>query len=239
MRTFDRASYGFSDPPPRPQILSDVVDDLHRALEAGAISQPFVLLGNSLGGVEARLYAELWPTEVVGMILDDTSPAAEGLINQQQPDFDEVIGRDEYLPRNYTAYLLASHGPLDPSSPEYKDCSFTLPRDTPTAFKKRWPKFFTADYFAGQVLLMRSVCTTGTTALITAALARCPWLCCRRRIRWGTWNANTPAIVRFNRSYLKVWIGMHEALARLPRAAYTDSSRDQVTRYSWMSAGGH
>jgi hypothetical protein len=32
---------------------------------------------------------------------------------------------------------------------------------------------------------------------------------------WGTWNANTPAIVRFNRSYLKIWIGMHEALAHL------------------------
>jgi hypothetical protein len=35
--TFDRAGYGFSDPGPRPQILSDVVDDLHAALNAGPI----------------------------------------------------------------------------------------------------------------------------------------------------------------------------------------------------------
>ena len=34
---FDRAGYGFSDPGPRPQILSDVVDDLHAALNAGPI----------------------------------------------------------------------------------------------------------------------------------------------------------------------------------------------------------
>src|ERR1700733_14675661 len=34
---FDRASFGFSDPAPRPQILSDTVNDLHAALEAAPI----------------------------------------------------------------------------------------------------------------------------------------------------------------------------------------------------------
>src|ERR1700690_2215869 len=37
---FDRAGYGFSDPGPRPQILSDVVDDLHAALNAGPMQGP-------------------------------------------------------------------------------------------------------------------------------------------------------------------------------------------------------
>jgi uncharacterized membrane protein len=32
---FERAGYGFSDRGPRPQILSDMVDDLHAALKAG------------------------------------------------------------------------------------------------------------------------------------------------------------------------------------------------------------
>src|SRR5919108_2058295 len=52
---FDRAGYGFSDPAPRPQILSDVVEDLHAALKAGPIPGPYVLVGHSLGGVEVRL----------------------------------------------------------------------------------------------------------------------------------------------------------------------------------------
>ena len=64
---FDRAGYGFSDPGPRPQIISDVVDDLHAALSTGSIPGPYVLVGHSLGGIEARLYAQRWPKEVVGM----------------------------------------------------------------------------------------------------------------------------------------------------------------------------
>jgi pimeloyl-ACP methyl ester carboxylesterase len=213
--SFDRAGYGFSDPPPRPQILSDVVDDLHRALEGGAISGPFVLLGHSLGGVEARLYAERWPMEVVGMILDDTSPAAEGLINEEQPDFDEVIGRESYASDKLHCALLASHGALDPSSPEYKHCSFALPSDTPIEFRKRWPKFFTADYFAGQVSLMSSVYTHRYDSVDHRSLGAMPLVVLSAENSWGTWNANTPAIARFNRSYLKIWIGMHEALAHL------------------------
>src|SRR3984957_19230231 len=61
---FDRAAYGFSDPASRPQILSDVVEDLHKALQAGSIPGPYVLVGHSLGGLEARIYAQRWPEEV-------------------------------------------------------------------------------------------------------------------------------------------------------------------------------
>ena len=44
---FDRAAYGFSDPPSRPQIVSEVVEDLHKVLHSGSI--PYVLVGHSLG----------------------------------------------------------------------------------------------------------------------------------------------------------------------------------------------
>jgi hypothetical protein len=44
---FDRAAYGFSDPPSWPQIISGVVEDLHAALKAGAIPGPYVLVGHS------------------------------------------------------------------------------------------------------------------------------------------------------------------------------------------------
>jgi pimeloyl-ACP methyl ester carboxylesterase len=83
--TFDRASFGFSDPAFRPQVLSDMVDDLHAALKAAPVPGPYVLVGHSLGGVEARLYAQRWPLDVVGVILVDTSPAGEGLIEGNQP----------------------------------------------------------------------------------------------------------------------------------------------------------
>ncbi len=46
--SLDRASYSFRDPAPRPQILSEVVDDLHAAIKAGSIPGPYILVGHSL-----------------------------------------------------------------------------------------------------------------------------------------------------------------------------------------------
>jgi len=213
--TFDRASYGFSDPAPRPQVLSDVVEDLHAALKAGSIPGPYVLLGHSLGGIEVRLYAQRWPQEVVGMILDDTSPAAEGLSNENQPDFDAVIGRERYASDKLFCILLAANGPLEPTRPEYKDCSLRLPKDTPAAFRKKAPQFFTAAYFASQVSLMSSIYVHEYDSVDRRSLGDMPLVVLSAENSWETWDESNPAVARFNRSYLPVWIGMHDALAHL------------------------
>src|SRR4029077_63344 len=144
---FDRAAYGFSDPALQPQIISEVVEDLHKALHTGSIPGPYVLVGHSLGGLEARVYAQRWPEDVVGMVLVDTSPAGEGLINENQPYFDEAAGRESYAGYMMHCASLAEHGAFQQSSPELTDPSAVLPSDTPAAFRKVWPQFFTASYF--------------------------------------------------------------------------------------------
>jgi hypothetical protein len=53
------------------------------------------------------------------MVLVDTSPAGEGLIDEDQPGFDEVIGRESYAAEELHCAFLAAHGPLEPSRPEY------------------------------------------------------------------------------------------------------------------------
>ena len=204
---FDRAGYGFSDPAPRPQILSEVVDDLHAALRAGSIPGPYVLVGHSLGGLEARVYSQRWPTEVVGMVLDDTSPAGEGLIDEDQPGFDEVVGRESYAAGKLHCALLASHGPLEPSRPEYKDCSFALPSDTPAAFRKIAPQFYTAYYFADQVSLMSSVFTHRYDSVDHRLLGAMPLVVLSAENSW-----ETPAGAPFSQAY---WIALHEDLAHL------------------------
>jgi pimeloyl-ACP methyl ester carboxylesterase len=211
---FDRAAYGFSDPAPRPQIVSDVVEDLHKALQAGSIPGPYVLVGHSLGGLEARVYAQRWPAEVVGMVLVDTSPAAEGLIDESQPGFDQADGRESYTSDMLHCAFLALHGPLEPSMPQYKDCSSVdaLPSDTPAAFRKSWPQFFTAYYFADKVSLMSSVYTHRYDSADHRRLGAMPLVVLSPET---TWNTDTPAAARFSRSYQTVWIAMHEALARL------------------------
>jgi pimeloyl-ACP methyl ester carboxylesterase len=209
---FDRAAYGFSDPPTRPQILSDVVDDLHAALNAGPIPGPYVLVANSLGGIEARVYAQRWPNEVAGMVLVDTSPAGEGFIDEAQPGFDEAFGEEKYASDMLHCAFLAAHGPFDTSSQEYKDCSAELPSDTPAAFKKIFPQFFTAYYFADKVSLMSSIYTHRYDSVDHRRLGAMPLVVLSPET---TWKAATPAQIRVSQSYEKVWIAMHQALAHL------------------------
>jgi pimeloyl-ACP methyl ester carboxylesterase len=217
--TFDRASYGFSDPAPRPQILSDVVDDLHTALKAGSIPGPYALVGHSLGGIEARLYAQRWPKEVAGMVLVDTSPAGEGLINEDQPGFDEVIGRESYAADMLHCAFLVANGPLEPSRPEFKDCSSALPSDTPTAFRKAWPQFFTAYYFADKVSLMSSVYTHRYDSVDHRRLGAMPLVVLSTEYSWG--ESGTPAGVWFHRSTRRSGLLCTRPWRTSPRVAYT------------------
>jgi len=204
---FDRAGYGFSDPAPRPQIISDVVDDLHSALEAGSIPGPYVLVGHSLGGLEARIYAQRWPAEVVGMVLDDPSPAGEGLIDEDQPGFDEVVGRETYAANSLRCGLLAAHGPIQPDRPEYKECVLPLPSDTPAAFRRIWPQFFTPYYAADRVSLMSSLYTHRYDGVDHLHLGAMPLVVLSAENSWGT-----PVDARFKQGY---WVALHEALAHL------------------------
>jgi pimeloyl-ACP methyl ester carboxylesterase len=68
---FDRAGMGFSDPGPFPRTTSRIVSDLRAALTALEVGPPYVLVGHSLGSLDARLFAFLHPDEVVGMVLVD------------------------------------------------------------------------------------------------------------------------------------------------------------------------
>jgi D-alanyl-D-alanine carboxypeptidase len=60
-----------SDAVPQPRTAPEMVADLHALLQAAAVPGPYVLAGQSLGGLLARLYASSYPDEVVGMVLID------------------------------------------------------------------------------------------------------------------------------------------------------------------------
>ena len=46
---------------------------LHTLVERAAEAGPFVLVGHSIGGLNARMYADLYPHEVVGIVLIDAA----------------------------------------------------------------------------------------------------------------------------------------------------------------------
>ena len=70
---YDRAGLGWSDPVPGVRTQQDMVEDLHRLLAARKLPGPLVLVGHSMGGLLARLYAKLHPADVAAIVLVDAS----------------------------------------------------------------------------------------------------------------------------------------------------------------------
>jgi len=68
---YDRAGSGKSDPGPQPRTMDAEVADLHALLERSGITEPIVFVGQSLGGILARLYFHKYPDSVAGMLLID------------------------------------------------------------------------------------------------------------------------------------------------------------------------
>jgi pimeloyl-ACP methyl ester carboxylesterase len=69
--SYDRAGYGWSDDGPLPQTSVQSVKELHTLLANAGENPPFVLVGHSFGGTNIRIYNQLYPGDVAGMVLAD------------------------------------------------------------------------------------------------------------------------------------------------------------------------
>lgn len=71
--SYDLAGFAWSDPGPVPRTMRQEAYELHTLLKAARLKGPYVLIGHSLGGLIARVYAEAYPSEVAGMVLVDAT----------------------------------------------------------------------------------------------------------------------------------------------------------------------
>jgi pimeloyl-ACP methyl ester carboxylesterase len=70
---YDRAGLGWSDPGFRPRTAHVMAEELHQLLEAAGIPKPYILVGASLGGLNVRVFAHIYPQEVAGLVLLDAA----------------------------------------------------------------------------------------------------------------------------------------------------------------------
>jgi pimeloyl-ACP methyl ester carboxylesterase len=73
--SYDRAGMAWSDPGPAPRTMKQEVHELHLLLQKAGIKGPFVLVGQSYGGLLSLLHARQYRREVAGIVLvDSTDP---------------------------------------------------------------------------------------------------------------------------------------------------------------------
>ena len=68
---YDRAGYGWSDMSPHSRTSEIIVGELDRLLTNAKIEPPYLLVGNSFGTYNMRLYAHRFPEKVIGLVLTD------------------------------------------------------------------------------------------------------------------------------------------------------------------------
>ncbi|NEN83947.1 alpha/beta fold hydrolase [Paenibacillus elgii] len=72
--TYDRAGYAWSEKANTARTGANIVQELHSALKKEGIDGPYLLVGHSLGGLYARLFAQTYPNDITGLVLIDARP---------------------------------------------------------------------------------------------------------------------------------------------------------------------
>lgn len=67
--TYDRAGSGWSDAGPLPRTASQFAKELRTLLRQANIPGPYVLAGHSLGGLPVRVFTNMYPSDVAGVVL--------------------------------------------------------------------------------------------------------------------------------------------------------------------------
>jgi pimeloyl-ACP methyl ester carboxylesterase len=83
--SYDRGGYAWSEPGARPRSFSQLALELHTALDRLGATAPYVLVGQSYGGLVVRGFAAQYRSEVVGMVLVDAVHEDQRVIYGGQP----------------------------------------------------------------------------------------------------------------------------------------------------------
>ena len=71
--SYDRAGYGWSGKNLGAGTSIEIVEDLRNSLNQLGVKPPYILVGHSFGGLNMRLYAQLYPNEVSSLLLIDST----------------------------------------------------------------------------------------------------------------------------------------------------------------------
>lgn len=98
-----------SDPPRARQTGGAVIASLRELLGQAGLAPPYVLVGHSLGGLHANLFARRHPQDVAGvLLLEATHPADHAVLKKHEPQLLRALGRILALPQAFFRRNLQS-----------------------------------------------------------------------------------------------------------------------------------
>lgn len=110
----DRAGYGYSDDTSKKQTVEQIVSDYRNAIKNAGIDGPFILMPHSLGGVYATYWESMYPDEIEGVILIDSTEIGQDVWDEEEFSVDFIdylellaskIGLQRFVLRNYVYTL--------------------------------------------------------------------------------------------------------------------------------------
>jgi len=114
--SYDRAGEAWSDLGPKPRTMLQEVFDLHRLLAAAGELGPYVLVGQSIGGMIGRIFAQQYPGDTAGLVLVDSFHEDAQLFMNGKLVRVRTLSKDQRIPAPRSSVTAA-----DALSPQEKE----------------------------------------------------------------------------------------------------------------------
>jgi pimeloyl-ACP methyl ester carboxylesterase len=106
--SYDRAGYGWSDAGPTPRTSGRIVRELHTLFVNAGVPGPYILVGQSFGGLNMRLYAYTYPQDMAGLVLVDSSHEDDPTARQAIMDGQQQLSMCQHFAPFGVVRLLGS-----------------------------------------------------------------------------------------------------------------------------------
>ncbi|PFX55653.1 alpha/beta hydrolase [Bacillus wiedmannii] len=107
--TYDRAGLGKSGKSSKRRISSEMVKDLRSCLAQLRLKPPYIFVGHSFGGINARLFATFYPEDMLGIVLVDSTPEnyKEDFLPIMSPEFQEAYYKQFVHESSYKEFMFS------------------------------------------------------------------------------------------------------------------------------------
>ncbi|MBG9839316.1 MULTISPECIES: alpha/beta fold hydrolase [Bacillus cereus group] len=107
--TYDRAGLGKSGDSSKRRISSEMIKELRSCLEKLQLKPPYIFIGHSFGGINARLFTTFYPENMMGVVLVDSTPEnyKEAFLPIMSPEFQEAYYKQFVHESSYEEFMFS------------------------------------------------------------------------------------------------------------------------------------